>query len=137
MPRSPFRPRSGLEGSVQLGRGGVGPTSWKTMLALVRSERQVADFVDDEQGWPQVGLELAVELGMPGTGVPSWESKRPGHGVWDLDTASAGTTIPAPLGSVTTSEAFLTTPNGALRPGKRVGHAPPRPGDPRRTTGAP
>jgi hypothetical protein len=37
--------------------------------------------------------------------------------VWDLDTASAGTTVPAPLGSVTTSEAFLTTPDGALRPG--------------------
>jgi len=34
------------------------------------------------------------------------------HGVSDLDTGSAGTTIPAPLGSVTTSEAFLTTPNG-------------------------
>ena len=42
------------------------------------AQRQVADFVDDEQGWPQVGLELAVELGVPGTGVPSWESKRPG-----------------------------------------------------------
>jgi hypothetical protein len=113
-------------GGKRPARGGwVGPTSWKTMLASVRSERQVADFVDDEQGWPQVGLELAVELGMPGTGVPSWESKRPGHGVWDLDTASAGTTIPAPLGSVTTSEAFLTTPNGTLRPGKRVGPAPP------------
>jgi hypothetical protein len=94
-------------------------------LASVRSERQVADFVDDEQGWPQVGLELAVELCMPGTGVPSSESKRPGHGVWDLDTASAGTTIPAPLCSVTTSEAFPTTPNGTLRPGKRVGPAPP------------
>ena len=52
-------------------------------MASVRSERQVADFVDDEQGWPQVGLELAVELCMPGTGVPSSESKRPGHGVWD------------------------------------------------------
>jgi len=89
------------------------------------AQRQVADFVDDEQGWPQVGLELAVELGVPCTGVPSWESKRPGHGVSDLDTGSAGTTIPAPLGSVTTSEAFLTTPNGTLRPGKRVGPAPP------------
>jgi hypothetical protein len=65
VPRSPFRPRSGLEGSVQLGRGWVGPTSWKTMLALVRSERQVADFVDDEQGWPHVGLEWRLNWACP------------------------------------------------------------------------
>jgi hypothetical protein len=101
------------------------------------AQRQVADFVDDEQGWPQVGLELAVELGVPGTGVPSWESKRPG--AWRLGPRYRERrhhdTRPARL-----RYHLRSLPNNAQRDPttwKASWPCSTRPGDPRRTTAAP